>query len=44
MRSDCLSYVPVSQWTMEEEGAKWIEIELIDAISAQKAISSGRND
>ena len=22
-----LSYVPVSQWNMEEEGAKWIEID-----------------
>ena len=22
-----LSYVPVSQWTMEEEGAKWVELD-----------------
>jgi len=22
-----LSYVPVSQWTMEEEGVEWVEID-----------------
>ena len=22
-----LSYVPISQWRMEEEGAKWVEID-----------------